>query len=343
MKILVTGAAGLQGSHLSEQLMEMGHEVSGVDNYSRGLFEAEYIVRSDLRDGVPSGMMEGVDVVYHLAAQVWGAEYTKSHNWDMLQHNMQVDANVFQSCVDAGVRRVIYPSTACVYPVEYQQQWNSELTEGMAWGTTPLFPTPNIEERFQDTYAVVIPGPHPESGYGWAKLMGEVQLTFLPLDWVIFRLFNVYGKGENPGTGSHVIPNLVRKILAASPGGVVKGIANGRQGRSFLYVDDAVRAYTQALKCPPGAVMNIGVPEPIKVRTLAAMLCEIDGRGVRVEYDDEMPDSEARQLPEIGVWGRTPGISRAKAILDWKPQVSLQDGLERVYLDYANRNRSVVN
>ena len=333
MRIAITGAAGLQGSHLGEALLELGHDVWGVDNYSRGTYKADWIRPCELRDEHDEGLkyLEGADIVFHLAAQVWGAEYSKSHNWEMFAHNAQVDQNVLRACVEGGVKRVIYPSTACIYPVEFQDKWDSVLQEGMNWG--------GKRELFQGYFhpnplwgeIPYVKGPHPESGYGWAKLVGEVAVKQLPIEWVIFRLFNVYGPGETGSLESHVIPKLFSKVRAADAGGVVKGLGNGNQGRSFLHVSDAVRAYIAALSCEPRTTMNIGNPEPIHIRDLAALIARIDGRGVKVEYDDSLTDEEVRQWPQIGVWGRTPDIGEARRILNWKPMVSLEEGLRQSF------------
>ena len=295
----------MQGSHLCEQLIEMGHEVVGIDDYSRGTFEAEYIHRLDLSNGSYHFNFSGYDTVLHLAAQVWGVEVARSHNWEMLRHNMQVDLNVLNACVEAGVKRVIYPSTACVYPVRFQDRWDALLLEEMVWQI-----------------------PKPESGYGWAKLMGEVQVRHLPTEWTIFRFFNVYGDGENAGAGSHVIPELIRKVLAAPADGEMEVYGTGEQGRTFLHVDDAVRAYIAALDCEPGVVMNCGSPDPIKIKDLAALICEIDGRGVKPVFNSEKP---------TGVMGRTPDIETAKDVLGWEPQISLAEGVRRTY-DYYKAN-----
>lgn len=327
MKIAITGAAGLQGSRLGEALLELGHDVWGVDNYSRGTYEADWITRGDLRDASTCAF-RGFDIVFHLAAQVWGAEYSKSHNWEMFTHNAQVDQNVLRACVEGGVKRVIYPSTACIYPTKYQQEWDSLLTEEMAWGYL------NVMTSKDGVWATFFGnGPHPESGYGWAKLFGEVAVKQLPIEWVIFRLFNVYGPGENASAESHVIPKLFTKVRAAPPGGVVKGLGNGNQGRSFLHVADAVRAYQAALTCEPRTTMNIGNPEPVHIKDLAALIARIDGRGVKVEYDDSLSDAKVSKWPEIGVWGRTPDIREAKRVLGWEPLVSLEEGLKQTYAD----------
>ena len=330
MRIIITGSAGLQGSHLGEYLLEAGHEVWGVDNYSRGTYEADWIAEGDLRDEADCNWIRRFkpEVVFHLAAQVWGAEYSKSHNWEMFVHNAQVDQNVLRACVEGGVKRVIYPSTACVYPVESQREWDSVLQEDMVWG--------DYRQDYSQVFwylSRAVPGPHPESGYGWAKLIGEVAVKQLPIEWVIFRLFNVYGPGENASAESHVIPKLFSKVRAAPPGGVVKGLGNGNQGRSFLHVSDAVRAYQAALTCEPRTTMNIGNPEPVHIKDLAALIARIDGRGVKVEYDDSLSDTEVSKWPEIGVWGRTPDIREAKRVLGWEPLVSLEEGLKQTYAE----------
>ena len=322
MRILVTGGAGLQGSRLGEALLELGHDVWGIDNYSRGTYRADWIAEADLRDDANCNWIRRFkpDVVFHLAAQVWGAEYSKSHNWEMFSHNAQVDQNVLRACVEGGVKRVIYPSTACIYPIEYQKTWDSLLREEMAWGI----------QCYQKGVEFPAPGPHPESGYGWAKLFGEVAVQQLPIEWVIFRLFNVYGKGENSSVESHVIPKLIAKVRAAAPGGTVQGLGNGYQGRSFLYVEDAVQAYAKALTCDPSVILNIGNPEPVHIKDLAAMIARLDGRGVKVQYDNSLRDVEVAAWPQIGVWGRTPDIRRARRHLGWEPSWTLEQGLKAV-------------
>ena len=170
--------------------------------------------------------------------------------------------------------------------------------------------------------------PHPESGYGWAKLMGEVQVRHLPIPWVIFRLFNVYGEGENDGAGSHVIPELIRKTLAAPEGGTMQVYGDGSAGRTFLHVSDAVDAYMRAMDCVSGVTVNIGNPEPVRIRELAQQIVGIDGRGVLPVYDPSQPE---------GVKGRTPDIALAQKYLDWQPKVSLDEGLKRAYDYYARK------
>ena len=301
---------------MCEALIRDGHHVLGIDNYTRGLYEAEFIRRGDVRHKRDLACMFDFkpEVVFHLAAEVWGVKVAQAHNYDMMRHNMAVDAAVFGAAVEVGAKRIIYPSTACIYPVEYQQEWDSLLSEDMAWGG---------REYTQ---------PHPESGYGWAKLLGEVQVRHLPIEWVVFRLFNVYGEGENEGAGSHVIPELIRKTIAAPEGGAMQVYGDGSAGRTFLHVSDAVRAYQNAIECEPGTTMNIGNPEPVRIRELAQKIVKIDGREVLPVYDPSQPE---------GVKGRTPDITTAKRVLGWTPEVSLDEGLKRAYGHYANKREVI--
>ena len=299
---------------MCEALIRDGHQVMGLDNYSRGLYEAEFIRKGDVRHRTSLACMYDFqpEVVFHLAAEVWGVKVAQKHNYDMMRHNMAVDAAVLGAAVEVGAKRIIYPSTACVYPVENQSEWDSVLSEDMAWGKEAGG------------------APHPESGYGWAKLMGEVQVRHLPIEWVVFRLFNVYGEGENHGAGSHVIPELIRKTLAAPEGGTMQVYGDGSAGRTFLHVSDAVRAYQNAIECEPGTTMNIGNPEPVRIRELAQKIVKIDGREVLPVYDPSQPE---------GVKGRTPDITRAREVLSWEPKVGLDEGLKRAYGYYVAKRR----
>ena len=208
--------------------------------------------------------------------------------------NLRIDANVIQASLDAKVKRLIFPSTACVYPVSKQREWDSVLKEEDAF-----FPV------------------SPESGYGWAKLTAEVQLSKIEsMDVGLMRLFNVYGPGEDTTPGSHAVPEVIRKVLFDRKPVI---LGDGSAGRCFLYADDAVEAYLAVMeKGCVGRPINIGSPDPIRIRDFVDMVMRISGRDKKVEYDWTAPE---------GVKGRVPDISFAKRLLGWEPKVTLEEGL----------------
>jgi len=311
----VTGGLGLQGSRLTERLLRAGFSVNIIDNKQRGTTRnlSEYCVALfdkkldlhlvDARDrSHVYACIQGSETVFHLSAHLGGVEYIHVMQPDQMPtwDNMMMDGSVISASLEAKVKRFIFASTACVYPVSKQLRWDSELVESDA-----LNPV------------------EPESGYGWVKLATEIGLRKISsMNIGILRLFNVYGEGEDYSHGSHVIPELCRKV-AIWPKEEVVVFGNGEQGRCFLYVDDAVEAYMLCME--KGCInqpINIGSPDPIKIKELIKILKRISGKDFSPRFDMDKPS---------GVMGRVPNIEKAKNFLGWSPKTPLIQGLPRVY------------
>lgn len=298
MRVVITGGAGLQGSKLATKLIQMGHDVTVADNFQRGSHRVKdaQIVGIDLRYSHLEELLRHTDYLFHLAAHVGGVEYIQKKDQEVMLDNLRVDSNVIAGAQAAKVRNFIFASTACVYPVRYQQNWDSILSEEMAFNPV-----------------------EPESGYGWAKLTAEYQLNKVQdMKVAILRLFNVYGPGEDFLPGSHVVPELIRKTLA--PGDTLTVYGSGEAGRCFTYVDDAVDAYIAMMNMGMGkGPINIGSPDPIRIKDLADLIMKIAGSKKLKKFDLSKP---------VGMIGRTPNLERAKSILGWEAKVPLNAGLE---------------
>lgn len=313
--IVITGGLGLQGSKLAEELLRDGFSVRIVDNLSRGTMEnlSAYskdkmkstleVRHIDLRQrDLTKVALRDAETVFHLSAHLGGVEYIhvlqpqQIPMWD----NMVMDGNVISASIENKVKKFIFASTACIYPVSKQLKWDSVLCEDDAFNPV-----------------------EPESGYGWVKLTTEIGLNKIDcMDIGILRLFNVYGEGEDWSPGSHVIPELCRKIVKYPEEEVVV-FGNGEAGRCFLYADDAVQGFKLCME--KGCInkpINLGYPEPIKIGDLVKMLMEISGKDFTPKFDLSKP---------TGVIGRVPDISKAEKILGWSPSVPLTEGLPRVY------------
>ena len=321
--VVITGGAGLQGSRLARRLLEMGRKVTVADNFSRGsslnlenIKDAIQIRRVDLRK--PEECLEvfrDVDTVFHLAAHLGGVEYAhgsssmSSHGVSMGTDNMLIDTNVIRACINNKVERLLYTSTACIYPVELQ----------MTADAPPL--------REKQAYPA-----NAESPYGWAKLMGEIICQACAkengLKVAIVRLFNVYGEGEDMSPGSHVIPELMRKaIWYPDEDFVVYG--DGSQTRAFTYVDDAVEGLIAAMERYATAdPINIGGEETISVRELAERIVLLSGKRIPLKFEISRP---------VGVRGRRADITKARTALGWFPRVSMDVGLKKTF-DWALRH-----
>jgi len=308
---VVTGGAGFIGSHLVRRLVDDGGEVVVADDFSRGsvrnLLDLGVHIecsKIDLRDyGRALKAVKGADVVYHLAARVGSVEYLHGSELAELramQDNLVIDANVFRACVEAGVKKVVYASSVSVYPIDMQQKPSVVLSED--------------DLRYYN----------PEGGYGWGKLIGEIELGWMrDVDIGIARIFTAYGPGEPLDETAHVIPALIRKaIMYPMEGFVVWG--SGDQTRSFMYVSDCVEALLKLEEeaSNPPIIVNVGSDEEVLVRTIAEKIIKISGKSIEIKYDLTKP---------VGPTSRTADIHRAKMLLGWRPIVGLDEGLRRTY------------
>jgi len=308
---MVTGGAGFIGSHLTKRLVEEGREVVVADDFSRGGVRhlADLGIQMDprpvdLRD-YPKvlALLKGVETVFHLAARVGSVEFL--HGSDMaellaLQTNLVIDANVFRACLERRVTTLVYASSVSVYPIDTQQRHDVVFGED--------------DVRYID----------PEGGYGWAKLLGELQVQWMrDLNTGIARIFNVYGENEEPDENAHVVPALIRKAIIY-PREEFRVWGDGKQTRDLLYVADAVEALltVEAKASSPPVVVNIGSGKALPVKALVEEIIKISGKPIEPLYDPSRP---------VGPLSRTADVSRAKALLGWEPRVSLDKGLERTF------------
>src|SRR3989338_5035374 len=264
-KVLVTGGTGFIGSYLSELLVEAGAEVTIVDNLSRGsldriasvareikflnldLYEATHCLKA----------CEKQDIVMNLAAKVTGIEYNRSHMADMFESNMKLQMNVMQASWQAGVKRFLQVSTACICPHD------------------AVVPTPESKgERGS-------PEPTNE-GYGWAKRIGEQLAKYYTkekgMEAVVARPFNAYGPRDhfNEGT-SHVIPALIKRVLDGNDPVVIWG--SGNQSRAFVHAKDIARGMMLLVeKAPAGQPVNIGHDRETTIKDLFYLICKVLGR-----------------------------------------------------------------
>ena len=310
MKTVVTGGAGFIGANLVRALLKEGREIRAIDNVSRGssknLEELPIeIVHADLRSyEQTSAALRGADCVYHLAARVGSVDFLhggKAAELEALQSNVAIDTNVFRACIETNVEKIVYASSVSVYPIDLQDR---------------------VGTRFSEQYTHPI---NPEGGYGWAKLLGEIQLDLMEkCKSAAARIFNAYGEyNAFEKKTAQVVPALVRKAINyPSEDFVVWG--DGNQTRNLIYIGDCIEALLkmeERASYPP-LILNIGNPKTVTIRELAETVVKVSSKPIEMKFDSSKP---------VGPLSRIPDISRAERELNWEPKISLEEGLGKTY------------
>lgn len=311
--VLVTGGASFIGSHLVERLVQSGAKVRVADDLSSGRMENLTAVQAqidfrlgDLRDPVfARECCAGVDVVFHLAACHGGRGYIDTHPVEC-SGNMILDGVVFAAAHAAGVDRICFASSACVYPTNLQEQ-------------APDSKTVLLKEEWANPH---IPGRAAADGeYGWAKLMGELVLNSYHKQFgtksVCCRIFTAYGERENE---THAIIAFIARAFAGADPFVIWG--NGEQDRNFTYVGDIVEGLMRAAEAITDASpVNIGTSEHIKIRHAAELVLEMTGYSPsRLQFDLTKP---------VGVFSRAADLTTTRAKLGWEPATPFAVGLKK--------------
>jgi len=321
-RVLVTGGTSFIGSHLVQALTSRGARVRVVDDLSSGRLEniqpeidahgVEFIEGDLRRTDVAAGAVRDQEVVFHLAADHGGRGYVELHQ-SACAANLGLDGNLFLACREAGVERVVYASSGCVYP-NFKQTDPSEILYLAEEMVGPPYDADNM--------------------YGWAKLMAELTLKANCEEGLLkgasCRYFTVYGER---GKEDHaVIAMIARAFVGQNPFEVW---GTGEQIRNWTHVDDIVSGTVRAAEViEDGTAVNLGTTERTRV---------IDAVKEVLSYTGS--DAEIRPLPEMptGPLNRVADNSLAKRLLGWEPEVKFMDGLHRTIDWYfSTRDRDQV-
>jgi nucleoside-diphosphate-sugar epimerase len=320
--VLVTGGASFIGSHLVEGLVDRGAVVRVVDDLSSGHLEniKEHVdrgrvefIRADLKEaGLAQKAVDGMSVVFHLAADHGGRGYVELHQ-SLCALNMMLDQLVFAAAAKARVEKVVFASSGCVYPTELQMDPSQ---------------TVYLKED------LVGPPYDADNMYGWAKLMGEMTLRAFCKDTGLkaasCRYFTVYG---NRGHENHaVIAMIARAFLKQDPFDVW---GNGEQIRNWTHVTDIVEGTIRAAeKIHDGTAVNLGTMERTRVIDAVREVLAYTGHKAEIRFLLDKP---------VGPLNRVADNSLSKQLLGWEPQVKFVDGLRRTIDWYfASKDRQVV-
>ena len=318
--VLVTGGASFLGSSLVDALIARGvRQMRVVDNLSSGKRDhlathlkngsVELVVADLLEPRVAEQAVSGVDVVFHLAADHGGRGYLEA-NESKCAGNLILDGNVFRTCAEANVEKVVFASSACVYPTRLQQDPSQELY---------------LSEE------MVGPPYQADNLYGWAKLMGELSLRAYyrerGLRSASCRYFTVYGPRANE---THAILAMIARAFVKQDPFVVWG--DGTQVRSWVYIDDAVEVTIQAAeRIDDASAVNIGTRERVRILDAAKQIQRECGYAPGIELHPEMP---------TGPKNRAADNSLAARLLGWAPGVPFEEGLRRTIEWYFSAHDS---
>jgi UDP-glucuronate decarboxylase len=312
MKILISGGDGFIGKHLVRSLQNSKHEIIVIDNHitsflvNDNLSSVSHIEKSI--ESITLDDINKIDVIFHMASVasplVYKHEFRNVYNPNVKGTEKLIELAKRDSA------RLIFTSTSEVYGM-----LNDKITDGEGIKENSISISHLLTDR---------------SIYPTSKKMGEELIkNYINQggDAVIIRLFNVYGPGmdvRNNGYG-RVIPNFVNGIMKNNK---INIYGDGNQIRSFIWIDDMVDALELVMKASGlPMVINIGNSEPVTINELAHIIFKVFGEIVKIEYADKDLDDPT--------W-RKPNIDRIKSFLNWKPKISLYEGLKLIKREIVN-------
>ena len=311
MNVLICGGGGFIGGHLVESLHQDGvSNIRAVDRkpseqwYQQHDYAENLILDLQRRDNCFSAM-EGIDVVYNLAADMGGMGFIEN-NKALCMLSVLINTHLLEAAKEAGATRFFYASSACVYNASKQDDPDN----------------PGLAEA--DAYPAM-----PEDGYGWEKLFSERMCRHFREDFGIetrvARYHNVYGPfGTFEGGREKAPAAMCRKVIDAKLSGKheIEIWGDGEQTRSFMYIDDCTRGTRDILDSDILEPINLGSEEMVSINQLVDIVEDIAGIKLERNYNLDAPK---------GVRGRNSDNTKIRELMGWEPSIPLREGMQKTY------------
>jgi GDP-L-fucose synthase len=302
-KILITGSSGMLGSALVRQLQSKEYNLLTPSHAQLDL-RKQQAVSDYFAQHKP-------DYVFHLAAIVGGIHANNAYPAKFIYDNTQMHANVIHSAYEAGVTKLLFPGSACTYPKLAQQ---------------PIKEAAFLDGKIEPT----------NLAYAAAKINGIVMCQAYARQHLFNAIVpmptNAYGVNDNfDPNASHVIPALMKRFHEAKINNAAEVVlwGSGKPLREFIYVDDLAQALIFLMEGYHSIdIINCGTMQEISIAELAGKIAEVVGYAGKIELDISKPDGAPRKCLD----------SSALFALGWKPQVSLDHGLKRMYEHHFLKN-----
>lgn len=309
-KALICGAGGFIGGHLVKRLKDEGYFVRGVDIKKHEHTEscADEFVLGDLREqSICRQITSDVqfDELYQFAADMGGAGYifTGEHDAEVMHNSATINLNMAEEARKTRIKKIFYSSSACIYPASIQEDTDN----------------PGLKET--DAYPA-----WPDSEYGWEKLFSErMYLSYARnygMEIHIARFHNIFGPYGTWEGGKEKAPAaMCRKVAEAYNDGEIEIWGDGKQTRTFLYIDECLEGVKHLMNSKIIGPVNIGSDELISINKLAEMAMNIAGKKLTIKHISG----------PLGVRGRSSDNAYIHQALGWRPTTKLIDGMKVTY------------